>query len=67
MNLRNAAFLAFIGTLLLTVLVAADFVNAVIGFLRNLVPAMAVLRSLIYVFATVCVTLFFYVFSRSNR
>jgi len=67
MNLRNAAFLAFVGMLLLTVLVAADFVNAVIGFIRNLIPAMAVLRSLIYVFATICVTLFFYVFSRRDR
>jgi hypothetical protein len=64
MNLRNAAFLAFVGMLLLTVLVAADFVNAFVGFIRNLVPAMVVLRSLIYLFAAVCVTLYFYVSSR---
>ena len=62
MTLKNVAFLAFIGTLLLTIVVAFDFVNTALGVLRDIVPAVAVLRSLIYLFASVSVTVFFYVF-----
>ena len=43
MSLKNAAFLALIGTLLLTILVAADFIKAVSGVLNDVVPAMALL------------------------
>ncbi|MBZ5582064.1 MAG: hypothetical protein LAQ30_07630 [Acidobacteriia bacterium] len=66
MSLKNAAFLALIGMLLLTILVAAHFLNAVVGLVRNLIPAVALLKSAIYLFASVCVTVFFYVFSRSQ-
>ena len=61
MTLKNVAFLAFLGTLLLTIVVAFDFVNAALGVLRNIVPAVAVLRLIIYLFASVSVTVFFYV------
>ena len=46
---------------------AFDFVNTALGVLRDIVPAVAVLRSLIYLFASVSVTVFFYVFYRANR
>jgi len=59
MTLKTAALLAFIGMLLLTVLLAADFINTVTGVLRDVVPAMALLRSLVYVLASVSVTVFF--------
>jgi hypothetical protein len=62
MTSKNAAFLAFIGTLLLTIVVALDFVNSVSGVLRDIVPALAMVRSLIYLFASVSVTVFFYLF-----
>ena len=65
MTLKNAAFLALVGMLLLTVPVAADFVNIVLAFLRDVVPAIALLRSLIYVLASLTVTVFFWV-SRSR-
>ena len=67
MSLKNVAFVAFLGTLLLTIVVAFDFVNTALGVLRDIVPAVAVLRSLIYLFASVSVTVFFYVFYRANR
>ncbi len=67
MTLKNAAFLALIGTLLLTVLLAADFVNTVLGVLRDVVPAMALLRSLVYLLASLSVTVYFYVFGRAQR
>jgi hypothetical protein len=38
--------------ILLTVLLAADFVNTVTGVLHDVIPAMALLRSLIYVLAS---------------
>jgi hypothetical protein len=62
MTLKNVAFLAFFGTLLLTIVVAFDFVHTALGVLRDIVPPVAVLRSLIYLFASVSVTVFFYVF-----
>ncbi len=66
MNLKNAAFLAFIGTLLLTVLLTADFINVILGVARDVIPAMALVRSLVYLFASLSVTVFFYVFNRSQ-
>lgn len=64
MTLRNAATLAFVGTLLLTIVVAAEFVQTVWGILRDLVPMMKVVPCLIYLFAALCVTIFFWVFAR---
>ncbi len=66
MSLKNAAFLALTGMLLLTILTAADFVNALMASIRNLIPAVVVLRSAIYLFASVCVALFLYVFGRTQ-
>jgi sorbitol-specific phosphotransferase system component IIBC len=65
MTPKNAALLAFIGTLLLTILVTFDFVNTVSGVLRDIVPVMALVRSLIYLLASVTVTLFFFLFYKA--
>jgi sorbitol-specific phosphotransferase system component IIBC len=65
MTPKNAALLAFIGTLLLTILVTFDFVNTVSGVLRDIVPVMALVRSLIYLLASVTVTVFFYIFYKA--
>jgi len=66
MNLRNAAFLALVGMLILTLLVGVDFIRTVLSILRGLVPALAFFRSAIYLFASLCVTVFFFVFYRSH-
>jgi hypothetical protein len=66
MSLKNSAFLGFVGMMLLTVLVAVDFINTVLGIMRDVVPAMALLRSLIYLLASFTVTVFFYVFHRAQ-
>ena len=66
MSLKNAGFLALIGMILLTVLVVADFINIVTGVLRDVVPAVAILRSLVYLIASLTATLFFYVFQKSQ-
>ena len=66
MNLRTAAFLALLGMLILTILTAADFIRIVLSILRGLAPALAFFRSAIYLFASFCVTVFFFVFHRSQ-
>ncbi len=66
MSLKNAAVLALIGTLLLTVLQAMDFITAISGVLNEVVPAMVLLRSLVNVLAILSLAVFFYVFSRAQ-
>ena len=66
MTLKNSALVALIGTLLLTILAAVDFLNTIEGVLRDIVPAIALLRSLIYLFASITVSVFFWVFNRSQ-
>jgi hypothetical protein len=67
MTLKSASFLALIGTLLLTILLAFDFIRTILGILRDVIPAVAFLRSLIYLFASLSVTVFFYVFHRAEH
>ena len=62
MSLKSAALLALIGVLLLSVLAVAHFVTTVTGVLRDVIPAMALLTSIIHVFACLSVLVFLYVF-----
>ena len=66
MTLKSAAFLALIGTLLLTILLVADSISAVLNVARGLIAATAMLSSLIYSFAAVVVTIFFYMFYKTQ-
>jgi hypothetical protein len=65
MTLKNAALLALIGTVLMTALVW-NFVFNFLNLLRGLVPAVAVLSSLIYAFGCFSVMVFFFVFHRTQ-
>jgi hypothetical protein len=66
MNLKNAALLALIGMVLLTVWVVVGFISTLLGVMRDLIPAMALLTSLVHVFASLSVLVFFYVFYRAQ-
>ena len=66
MSLKNAAFLALIGTILLTLLALVDFINSASGVLRDLIPAVAFVRSLIYLLADLSLAIFFYMFTRTQ-
>jgi hypothetical protein len=66
MSLKNAALLASMGILLLTVLVVANFISTALGVMRDLIPAMALLTSLVHVFTSLSVLVFFYVFYRAQ-
>jgi hypothetical protein len=67
MTLKRAAALALIGMILLTIRVAADFIKIVLGVARDLIPTLALVRSLIYVLASVTLTVFLYVFYRDQQ
>jgi hypothetical protein len=61
MTLKNAAFLAFIGTILMTALLLWTFLVNVLNAVRGLVPAVGLFPSFIYTFGCFTVTVFFYV------
>jgi hypothetical protein len=66
MTLKNAALLALIGTILITALLAWDFVFNVLNVLRGVIPATNVLSSFIYAFACFSIAVFFYVFHKAK-
>jgi multidrug efflux pump subunit AcrB len=66
MTLKQASFLAFIGTLLLSILLVADVILNLLSMARGLIPAVTLLTSLIHTFAAVSVAVFFYAFHRAQ-
>ncbi len=66
MTLKSAALLALIGTLLFTILMALDFIKAVSGFLGDVMPLMSLLRTLVYLLASLSVAIFFFAFYKAQ-
>jgi hypothetical protein len=66
MTLKNAALLALIGTILMTVLLVWNFVFTCLNVLRDLVPAVSLFQSFIYAFGCFTVAVFIYVFHRTQ-
>lgn len=66
MTLKNAALLALVGTILMTVLLVWNFVFTFLNVLRDLVPAVTLFSSLIYAFGSFTVAVFFFVFHRTQ-
>ena len=66
MSLKTAAFFALIGMILLTVLDAAGFLRDLTAFLREAVAAMTLLAAAIHVLASLSLTVFLYVFYRTQ-
>lgn len=66
MNLKTAALVALVGMIVLTLLLAVDFINAFLGFMRDLIPAVVLLRSFVYLLAGLGLLLFLYVFHRTQ-
>ncbi len=67
MSLKNAALFALIGMIVLTALVAVDFIDATLAVGRGLVPAMKLLTSFVDLLASVGLSVFLYVFQRTQR
>ena len=66
MNLKNAARLALVGTVVLTVLLIAGFIFDVLNVLRGLLPAVRLLTSFIYAFAALSAVVFLYAFYKAQ-
>lgn len=66
MTLKSAAFLAFVGTLLVTALLVWDFVFTLLNVLRGLTPAVTVFSSLIYAFGALTAAVFFFIFQKQQ-
>lgn len=66
MNLKNAAFLALVGSVMLTVLLVAGFIFDILNVLRGLIPAIRLLTSFIYTFAGLSAAVFLYAFHRAQ-
>jgi hypothetical protein len=62
MSLKNAAFFAWIGITLLTVLLAVGFVRDFSAFLAGAIAALALLKSGIHLLASLSTMVFLYVF-----
>ena len=67
MTLKNAALLAFVGTLLMTALLGVEFLSTPINVLAERGGSGAVVPSLIYAFGSLTVTVFFFVFRKDSR
>ncbi len=67
MTLKNTAFLALVGMVLATILLIAGLIVDVSGVVRGLIPAMKLLTSLIYAFASLTVAIFLYAFHKAQR
>lgn len=66
MSLKNAALFALIGMILLTVLLAADFIRDLLTFVRGVLAAIDLLTSAIRLLASLGVTVFLYVFQKNQ-
>jgi hypothetical protein len=66
MNLKNAAFLALIGTILTSVLLLYNLIFSVLNVARGLIPLDTLFSTLIYAFASVSLAVFFYVFHKQT-
>ena len=66
MNLKNAAFLALIGTILTTIVLVYNLVFAILNLMRGLIPMDALFPALIYAFASLTLAVFFYVFYKQS-
>ena len=66
MSLKNAAFLALVGMILVTILLIADLIGDVLGVVRGLIPVIRLLTSIIYAFAGLSVVVFLYVFHKAQ-
>ena len=66
MTLKSAALLALMGTGLLTIVVGVAFIVSLAGFLHGVVPVVSLVASLIRLFATLSLAVFFWVFQKEQ-
>jgi hypothetical protein len=67
MTIKNAGFLAFIGTALVSLLLIWDLISTVLNVAHGVVAAVVLFSSLVYAFGAVSIAIFFYVYSKEQR
>lgn len=66
MTTKGAAFLAFIGTLLITAFLTWTFIFHFLNVLRNVEAVVVLFPSFIYAFGAFTLTVFFFIFHRAQ-
>ena len=66
MTMRSAAFWALLGAVLVAIVLVVGFVLDLLNAVRGLVPALRLVTSFIYAFASVTAVLFLCVFRRAQ-
>ncbi len=66
MNLKSAALLALIGTILVTAALTFHLVRIVLGVAQGLIPPVTLFPALIYAFGAFSVAVFFFVFHKTQ-
>ena len=66
MTLKSAALLALMGMALLTILLAGGFIRDVTTFMAGAIAAIALLKSLIHLLASLSAAVFLFVFYKAQ-
>ena len=66
MSLKSAAFLALIGMILVTILRLYDLISTITNVMGGLVPAITLVSSLIYAFASLSLAAYFFVLHKQS-
>ena len=66
MTLKSAALIAFVGTMVMTVLLLWNFVSTFLNVLRGVEAPVMLFSSFIYAFGCFAVMVFFFVFHRTQ-
>jgi hypothetical protein len=66
MTLKNTAFLALVGMVLVTILLIAGLISDISGVAQGLVPPVKLFASFIYAFASLSVVVFLYAFHKAQ-
>jgi len=66
MTMRSAASLALLGAILLMILLVVGFVLDLLNAVRGLIPALKLVTSFIYAFASVGAVVFLWVFRNAQ-
>jgi hypothetical protein len=67
MTIKNAALLALVGTMVMAILLAWNFVSNILNVLRGVDAPVVLIPSFIYAFGCFAVMVFFFVFHRAQR
>jgi hypothetical protein len=66
MSLKSAAFLAMVGTVLLTLMLLVGLVEDVSNNIAGLIPLMTVIKDLIFTFVALTLAIFFFAFPKGQ-